>query len=121
MLEIKIKDGYENKNINKNINYLELIKALEELGIHTKKAGNPFYFILNFKAINYCAYYQDGFGYEVSKYILVEENAIVLDAGIGGVFSFSSIFGINLEDIYNSNYGGTICKIIGYWTDNDEY
>ena len=118
MLELKIKAGYEQNNINKNINYLELIKALEELGIHTEKAGNPFYFILNFKAINYIYYENYGFGYVPSEYTLVVSNDIVLNA-YSVEFSFSKIFGIDLDDVYDNN--GVTLKIIGYWIDDDEY
>lgn len=117
MLELKIKAGYGQNNINKNINYLELIKALEELGIHTEKSGSLFYFILNFKAINCINYVIDGFGYMTPEYTLVESNCISLT--YADEAPFPEIFGINLDHIYTNN--GIVCKIIGYWTDNDEY
>ena len=117
MLELIIESGYGENNISKNINYLELIKALEELGIHTKKSRNPFYFILNFKAINYIYYAKGGFGYGPSEYTLVRDNIIDLNAYMD--FSFNSIFGIDLDNIYYND--GTVCKIIGYWTNDDEY
>lgn len=60
-----------------------------------------------------------GSGYLLPEYTLVNDNSICLDASTAG-FSFQSIFGINLNNIYSSKYGIT-CKIIGYWTDDDEY
>ena len=118
MLELKIKAGYGQNGVKKNIDYLELIKALKELGIHTVEASNPFYFILNFKAINYIHYINIGFGYILPEYTLVKDNSINLNTHSSGI-TFGKIFGIDLDNIYNN--GGTTCKIIGYWTDDDKY
>lgn len=116
MLELKVKAVQEPNNINKNINYLELIKALEELGIHTKKGANPFYFILNFKAISYFDYPYDGVDYIAPKYSSVETNCIVVEP-TNNEFKISRIFGINLDK--TPLYTDYIYKIIGYWTNDD--
>ena len=109
MLELEVSNI-----VNNNIDYLELVKALEELGIHIKKSGNPFYFILNFKAINYTKYKKAGYEYEPSGFEFVTDNCIVLNIA-SGTPVFGSIFGIRNLEKY-STY-----RIIGYWTDDDNF
>ena len=98
------------------VNALELVRAIEELGIHTEKGGNPFWFILNFKCINYTDYVKGGIGYIVPVFKLVKDNYISYIPESGTIHTF---FGIDFSKISNSP--NTIYRIIGYWTDNDIY
>ena len=108
MLELEV------PTIENNIDYLELVEALKELGIHIKKAGNPFYFILNFKAINYIKYNKMGYEFEDPSFDFVTKNYISLSASPYG-YAFNSIFGISKLE------ANSIYRIIGYWTDDDNF
>ena len=110
MLELEVNSGSGNTI---KIDHLELIKALEELDIHIKKSDNPFYFILNFKAISYTEYIKQGYDFITPSFYFIEENFIRLYTNSGNVF-FNSIFGIELEN--KKTY-----RIIGYWTDDDNF
>ena len=112
ILELRITTANNNGII---VNALEVIRAIEELGIHTKKGGNPFWFILNFKGINYISYGEAGFGYIPPEFNLVEKNYI---SQISGSDSIDAFFGIGFDKI--PFVPVTIYRIIGYWTD-DEY
>ena len=113
MLELDIHTAGNNSII---VNDLELIRALEELGIHTKKSGNPFWFILNFKGINYTYYSKDGINYIPPVFKLVEDNYIACRPENSTIDSFFGIKFSKIDYIHN-----TIYKIIGYWTDDDNF
>ena len=113
MLELDIATANNNSII---VNDLEFIRALEELGIHTKKSGNPFWFILNFKGINYTCYDKGGINYISPGFELVKDNYIAYNPESSTISTF---FGINFGKMqYGTN---SIYKIIGYWTDDDNF
>ena len=111
MLELYITTADSNGII---VNDLELVRALEELGIHTKKSGNPFWFILNFKGINYTYYNKTGINYITPVFKLAETNYIGCRPESGTITTF---FGIDFKKISSNE----IYKIIGYWTDDDNF
>ena len=114
MLELDITTANSNSII---VNALEFIRAIEELGIHTRKSENPFWFILNFKGINYTYYIKSGFGYIPPVFKLVKDNYIDWRPESDTIGAF---FGIDFGEIPYKN-SNTIYKIIGYWTDDGEY
>ena len=115
MLELDITTTENNNGII--VNALELIRAIEELGIHTEKSENPFWFVLNFKSINYTDYEKNGSDYIPPNFNLADNNYISF---IPSSDIISTFFGINFGKIpYKSS--NTIYKIIGYWTDDDKF
>ena len=115
MLELDITTANNNGII---VNALELVRVIEELGIHTEKSGNPFWYILNFKCINYIDYEKGGIGYMTPVFKLVEDNYISYMPESGTIIH--TFFGIDFSKISHSSTN-RIYRIIGYWTDNDRY
>ena len=113
MLELDITTANNNGII---VNALELVRVIEELGIHTEKGSNPFWYILNFKCINYIEYERGGIDYISPVFKFVKDNYISYRPQSGTIDTF---FGINFGKISNSP--NAIYRIIGYWTDNDRY
>ena len=114
MLELDITTANNNSII---VNALELIRAIEELGIHTQKSVNPFWFILNFKGINYTYYVKGDMGYIPPKFELVENNSISCDPKSDTITYF---FGIDFGKLQFES-PNIIYRIIGYWTDDDNF